>query len=323
MRLRTSSWTDLVYHLLACLPVGAGDASNLYDSAYRRWAEAAFASPERTLAEDAAALALLYRQNLEAHLLHAFVLLYDDERLFLERVRRRFGELDWPDEERRVLARQLERRLSPELIELFRIALWCEARAGYLQLRDAELEACYRRAIPALQEEVGRLAERVPGLSRVDWIVSHPLRRHGRLLQRAGAPLIVTGIATPDLGVSCAAVLLQGLHEFVLCQVQALTPAGRSSPRRDAPHFAGYLAAELTTLTLTARLLAGTADEAAYREWLAALFPKGCGSLPELPWGVPREGDLIERLTSGELAPPQTRDELPALLARLRAGDVA
>jgi len=280
--LRIDPWYDLVYHVLTHLPVDPRDASALYDEAYLRWSERQFAEhtglaagPPRTLVADAPLIASLYDASEQGFLLHAWPLLYDGVEQFLEAMGADFGQLTWPDEDRRRLAAAIGSATHPALADLFRTALWSELTAGYETIwRDRVLPRSQQYA-GFFGEELHRLAEDLPGLGEPRWVLSHPLRAHGRLFPRAGGrPIIAVGVADAELGVAEFLPVIQGCHEYFLVRIQSRVPdAGPWTTLAGRRGYGAFWEPESAALALGARFFTGTRWEAAHRTWLRRLFP--------------------------------------------------
>ncbi|HUT34346.1 MAG TPA: hypothetical protein VNE39_12745 [Planctomycetota bacterium] len=293
---RVSSWHDVVYHVLAHVPVPASDASSLFDEAYVRWSERALGAAglragkvPRTLVLDAPLLASLYAASRQGFLLHAWPLLWDDAESFLRDMPADLGAVEWADAGRARLAESIRGNTAPALPDLLRTALWSELVNGY--------EAAWRRVVgprsEAYRQEfarlVGDVAARLPELRGFQWVLCHPLRWHGRLLEREGAPpVIAVGVADAELGVPPWHPVLQGCHE---CFVgQARRAAADDAPWATVPGrpgHAAFQAVENAALALGARFFLGSPWEAAYFDWLRRLFP-----------GEPPEG-AARRLAAG------------------------
>lgn len=277
-----SPWFDLVYHTLSHLPVPADDASSLFDEAYVRWSEKWLGeaglqagSMPRTLLLDAALMAELYAASRQGFLLHAWPLLWDDAEAFLREAGTDFEKLPWPTPDRAALAQAIRANTEPPLPELFRTALWSELANGYQaawQQVVAPRVAAYRCEFLRM---LGEITKSLPELGGFSWVLCHPLRRHGRLLERGGAqPFVIVGVADTELGVSLSHPVIQGCHECFVRQARAATSADASwatIPGR--PGHEAFQAVERTALSRGARFFLGSAWEGAYLDWLRCVFP--------------------------------------------------
>ena len=311
LSLRVDPWVDLVYHALSHLPVASGDASSLFDERYvawsaRRLAERApgTAGPPRTLPADAPLMAALVDASPQGFLLHAWPLLWDGLDGFLRTVGTDFESLPWADEERERLAAAIRAHTHPALPDLFRTALWSEVANGFERFWHETVAPRARAYEDAFRRWMGPLAERLPGLRDVAWVLCHPLRTHGRLLQRAAAaPVIAVGVADAELAVAEAHPVMQGCHEHLVGRVQAAdvwaaapwaTVAGRGG-------YEAFQAVEDAALTVGARRFVGSRWETPYLAWLSPLFPET----------TPAEA--AARLAAGDRLPP----EMAAVVDRL------
>ncbi|MBM4042244.1 MAG: hypothetical protein FJ290_27440 [Planctomycetes bacterium] len=306
-----SSWHDLVYHVLAHVAAPGGDASSLFDEAYVRWSARELGlhggGVPRTLTLDAPLLAALYAASPQGFLLHAWPLLWDDAEGFLRDMPAELGAIEWADVGRARLAESIRAGTAGALPELFRTALWSEWANGY--------EAAWRRVVAPRSEAyrqefaglLGEVASNLPELRSFRWVLCQPLRWHGRLLEREGAPpVIAVGVADAELAVSAWDPVLQGCHECFVAQARRTgsgAPTGLDTGDGRDPHgsrrgllppapdgaeapFArawstvpgragheGFVAVENAALALGARFFLGSPWEAAYLDWLRRFFP--------------------------------------------------
>ncbi len=291
-----SPWHDLVYNALSHLPVPAADASSLFDESYVRWSETRLGGAglrsgavPRTLMLDAPLLAALYSASRQGFLLHAWPLLWDDAEAFLRDAGTAFEALTWPTQHRAALAMAIRENVEPPLPELLRTALWSELANCY--------EAAWRRVVaprsqaclPEFARLLGEVAARLPELRGFRWVLCHPLRWHGRLLERPGAPpLIAVGVADPELGVPPTHPIVQGCHECFVHRARAAAPAGeRWATIPGRPGHEAFDAVETAALGLGARFFVGSSWEGPYLDWLRRFFP---GEPPE---------EAAARLTAG------------------------
>jgi hypothetical protein len=279
LRVTHSAWVDLVFHGLAHLPVDDRDASRLHDPGYVAWAAERLTGSARTLPLDAVRLAGIYDGTAEAPLLQALAVLHEDPAELVTTASRPFAELQWRDEAHAALAGRLAAALPEALTDLFRIALWGEVKAGYLELRERELVPQYAPAAAAFAAEMARLGARCAWLASRSYCLSHPLLAAGRGFQRPGEPeaLVVVGLEDERFGVPPGAPVVQAVHEAMVDLAQAQRPAddGRAGCRADRPGFAEHLGPEVVALCLGARLLARDPLARAHEEWLARLVPGG------------------------------------------------
>lgn len=254
-RILESAWLDLCWHSLAHLPLPAGDAASLFDPAYIAWSNRHLRAGTRTLPADAAQLAAWVAHAPHGHWLQLWPMLHETVADFEAQARRPFREVLWPDAQRQRLAGALRRDLPEALIEVFRAGLWGELRVGYLELREHHVRERLAGERHAIAEDLAALGRHFGAVYQVAWQVSHPLRRHGRLLS-GPTPTIAIGLPDPELDVSRFAPILQGWHELVLLHVQrAVADAVPGDPRAGRPGHAAHQRVERLALTLGARLL--------------------------------------------------------------------
>jgi len=253
--LADSPWLDLCWHGLAQLPLPAGDAASLHDPVYIAWCDQHLRAELRTLPSDAAQLAAWVGQAKHGHWLQLWPALHKSVEDFADQAGRPFREVCWQDAQRQQLAIALQRALPTALIEVFRAGLWGELRAGYLELREHQVLERLAGERLAIAQDLAVLGRHVAAVHRVDWLVCHPLRRHGRLL-RGPTPTIAIGLPDPVLDVPRYAPILQGWHELVLLHVHRLgADVGPGDPRAGRPGHATHQRVERLALTLGARLL--------------------------------------------------------------------
>lgn len=331
-------WLDLVHHTLAYLPVTPQDASSLHSERYMDWAEAKLPraqDPRRTLPEDAERLAALYDATPGAHRLGSFAGLHRDLEAFLHSARFALSEPGWPDEQERAQVRALADELDSDLVELFRIALWGEAQAGYVTLHKT-LGSQVRAAASSLSEELRRLQTNRLCLGDADWRLSHPLGRSGRLVwdPQTQARRIIVGVVDPALGVPAWAPLLQGVHELLLSEVQLAIDHGVQEPSRDTrcdrSGWGGFFESELMALCLDCRVHRNQATAAPLRQWLARFYPAGeadlapqlaaAGIKPRQPCRKDADG-FVTWLATGAVLPRSLEPAFAGLLRRLGLED--
>ena len=250
LQLETNELFDLVIHACSFLP--SEDNASLYSLDYISWAQALLQEhPLRTLPQDATLIARLYQQTPRAYTLQFLSFLYEDESVSTLQPLNLFNE--------QVFHAPLGQELSAlpeELLELFRIALYGEVQAGYLALRDAQLNALLPEASRLFSEALSPLCQRWPGLRAVRWRLSHPLRGAGRLWYRPKQRLIAVGLPG-SFGLEARQIVFQGCHEYFLAEVSRFAPELREVERAsfEDPAFYG---AEITALSVGALCWRGT-----------------------------------------------------------------
>jgi len=275
-------WFDLVYHALSHLPVAAADASSLYDTRYVQWAERHLLgreerpdAPARTLPSDAPLLAQLYDASKQGFLLHAFPLLWSGIGEFCAAMGTDWPDLSWADPDLAAQAEAMRAQLHPALPDLFRTALWTELANGFGRAwrRVVALRSRAYRAV--FVKLTGPLAERLPGLAEVEWVLCHPLRVHGRALGVAAEPpTVAVGVRDAALGVTQSHPVVQGCHEFFVWRAQRdAAGAGGCATVPGREGHGAFAAVEHAALAAGARFFRGSDFEAAYFEWLSLLFP--------------------------------------------------
>jgi hypothetical protein len=275
-------WHDLVYHALSHLRISPADASGLYGEAHVQWSDRLFrgqpadAAAPRTLTADAELLASLYDASPAGYLLHAWPTLWDDVAGFVADIGTDLADVAWPTEARGRLVRGMLAHTAEGLAELFRTALWAELRNGF--------EAGWRREIaprseayrPEFAEQVGRIAEALPGLREITWVLSLPLRRHGRVLHAAdGEATVVVGVADEELGVGPMEPVLQGCHEYFVYRAEADGedgPLAATAPGGEG--HARFQAVENAALRAGAGFFGEGPWRGPYLGWLGRLFPE-------------------------------------------------
>jgi len=331
-----SSWYDLVYHVLSCLPIDNRDASRLYDPSYVQWVNDHFppdAQEQRTLPADLQILTTLYNQGEKSFNLHSFPLLFDHFEAFNDSMGSTFDSINWDSSDKSGLAGVLAKNISPELLELFRITLWSEAGSGYALLHREHVTPLYNERIPALESELELISDHIPGLADTRFMVSHPLRRFGRLLHAhpgaadvsdtSRSPLIIIGLPVESLEVPVWAPVLQGCHEFVLNKVldipisgTADSSSGVHSTRSGTSGYYNHMAPEIMALSIEARLFNSIESyRTHFHQWASRCLPPSCRALASnLPWNISHipENDgietLVDWLSSGEAVPESLRD---------------
>lgn len=163
------------------------------------------------------------------------------------------------DPGKKQMADFLIEHIPVELLGLFRIALWSEAKAGYRELHREHIVPLYQKQIPVLENEFSTIVHEVKGLADARFKVSHPLRRFGRLLWPGKEPLIFIGLPDSELDVPVWAPVMQGCHEYVLSKVINL-PGGfmgterLHSTRASSEGYFYHMAPEIMALSIEARL---------------------------------------------------------------------
>ena len=299
--LRIDAWYDLVCHVLSHLPLDGPDASSLFDEGYVSWCDRRFAERTpgsdpvpRTLLTDAPLMASLYAASKRGALLHAWPLLHDGIDDFRRTAATGFEQLTWTSSHRERLADAIRANTHPALPDLFRTALWSELANGYEMFRKENVVLRSESYREAFVRQLSRLTEDLPGLVDPAWVLSHPLRTHGRLLRPpAAGPIIVVGVADDDLEVAESLPLMQGCHEYFVWKVGSAVPAGEGwSSAVGQPGYEAFRAVEDAALVLGARFFTGSRWEASHRAWLARIFP---GSHP---------ARNAARLAAGKMLPP-------------------
>jgi len=312
--LRIDAWYDLVYHVLSYLPLPGPDASSLFDEGYVAWCERRFAEPTpagapvpRTLLADAPLMASLYAASKRGFLLHAWPLLHDGIDDFRRTAATDFARLTWTSSHREQLAGAIRANTHPALPDLFRTALWSELANGYETFHQENVVPRSESYREAFVSELSRLAGDLPGLVDGAWVLSHPLRTHGRLLcPPAAGPIIVVGVADEELGVAESLPLMQGCHEYFIWKVRSAVPVGEGwSSVVGQPGYEAFRAVEDAALVLGARFFTGSRWEAPHRTWLGRIFP-----------GAP-PAESAARLAAGKMLPP----EMAAAVACLGADE--
>ena len=292
-------WYDLIYHVLSYLPLPEADASTLHDETYVRSCDRWFAEhgpgeqSGRTLPTQAALLARLYANSKRGSLLHAWPLLHAGIDEFLGTARDDFQKLTWPSSQHQRLADAIVTGTEPALPDLFRTALWGELVNGYEVFHKANVAPRAAEYRASFTRQLTELLPDLPALSQPIWVLSHPLRRHGRLLWPSPATaVIVVGVADDELGVTESMPVIQGCHEyFVLKSQSVLAPAEDWSPAVGQAGYEVFQTLENTALTLGARFFADSHWEDAHQAWLRCLFP-----------GTPPT-ETASRLAAGETLP--------------------
>jgi hypothetical protein len=336
-----SFWYDVVYHVLSCLPIDHRDASRLYEPSYTQWVSRHFpteSQSQRTLPTDLQIIATLYNQGERSFQLHSFPLLFDSFQSFNDSIGSTFDSISRDSFNEEQLAGVLAKSISPELMELFRIAIWTEACSGYSLLHQEHITPLYKEQIPALEAEFSSLSDGIPGLADTRFMVSHPLRRFGRLLQTdnnganhsssSGGPLIVIGLPNRALEIPLWAPVIQGCHEYVLSKVLNIPISAPSdlagtghSTRSDSAGYYIHMAPEMMALSIEARLFNSIESyRSHYRHWASRCLRPSCKALAaNLPWEIshiPENDDidtLVDWLSSGEVVPVSLRDIFSSL----------
>jgi hypothetical protein len=278
--IRISPWYDLVYHALSHLPLTTRDASSLFDPAYVSWSDAWFGSHSagdhrvpRTLPRDAPLLAAMYADSKQGSLLHAWPLLYDGIDEFRAQVRTDFDKLEWDSADRAQLAGAMIANCHAALPELFRTALWSELQHGYEAFWSGNAVPRVSPYRERFAKQLDAVADRLPELADVEWLLCHPLRVHGRLL-RTGRPIIAVGVADRQFGVDESAPVMQGCHEYFVWTVQRASPSATAwSSCRNGEGYSEFRRVENAALARGARCFLGSPHEVAYLTWLGRVAP--------------------------------------------------
>ena len=275
-----SGWSDLVFHVLAHVDL-RGVAPNVFDTRYVRWVEQhAGPAGERTLAEDASALArLLLADPVVAIAVQALAVLFDGIDQAQRAAERELGELSGADVVSPAALRALVGALPAA--ELLRCAALLEADVHRRLLGTgtgwSEAE---------LQLALVRVAECAPRLAQCELVLCRALTRHGRVF----GTRLYAGVPAEALGVSAEQVALQAGHEAsVLEASEAARAAGLQLNERAVEAVAVVLFAQRCTR-------AGLAE--AHARWGAQWGVRAeHGELASLP--EPERALVTERLQQG------------------------
>ncbi len=259
---------DLVFHLLAFVPVGAGApplarAASIHSESYQAFARSALpAGAVEPCARDASILAALFRREDVATGIQLLALLHDDVDELLAAALRGVGELG-PGDVSSTWALSALQRLPPEPVEIARIALALAApefASAYSTVIEPLAEAMLAEIRPRL-EDVGRS---VAAVASADLRLSTTLGRHGR----GFGPLVVVGAgAWPPSRIDPWAPIVMVVHEL------AVQEASRALERRGVA--ASWARSERLALLAAERVVGGTGVADAYAAWLAALGTDG------------------------------------------------
>jgi hypothetical protein len=252
-------WFDLLYHVLAHLPISPADASSLYDAQYVAWIDQQFGynARSRTLSGDAELMAGLYDACDRAFVLHAGPTLWRDAADFLSRV----------DATPEALA-----DVHPVLVDLLRTSLWNELRSGFEMVWQQALlprALAYRQRFAA---QMNQVAMELPGLRGVQWMLCCPLGPHGRALSSEGRPVIAVGVADVQSALLPMHPIIQGCHEWFVEDVQSRKPR-RWSTVRGGDGYAAFRQTEEAALERGRRFFAATRWAQDYDAWRSTLAP--------------------------------------------------
>ncbi len=324
-----SLWNDLVFHTLSCLPVEAREAGNLYDPRYVAWWDRLFpaeAKEQRTLTTDAPMIAKMYQNAQQAFKLNIFALIFNEFDEFNATMETMFPDITFQEPLKQQMADSMVHSLPADLLEMFRIAMWSEAQSGFFDLHRQHVVPIYDAGIPELEEQFALLADHVNGLADTRFLVSHPLRRAGRLLFRHPVPQIAIGIPNGDLQVPAWAPAIQGCHEYILSKtLDRVNIRADHNPRvGSAGHYA-HMAPEMISLSVEAHLLKDTLG-AHYHQWLAGVLSSNCVQLADaLPWEIKSEkipqtdgvDTVADWLASGDAIPSELQPNFVSLCNEL------
>ncbi len=278
--IRISPWYDLVFHALACIPLPPEDHSCLYDRNYVRLADARMSDAAvgdagigRTLCADAHLIASLYAGSARGHLLQAVPCLWSGIEPFMADINKDFVDLVWPDPVRQRLADSWRNDLLHPLPDLFRTALWSELANGFRQMWQDAVRPRAEAYQAVFEDRLHEIAEAIPDLAGVTWILCHPLRRHGRVFQGGCGVdhklLIAVGVCDDELDVDQMAPVFQGCHELFVSQVSAATRRpGDFATVPGRTGYAEFYAVENAALRAGATLFTGSRWERSYAAWL-------------------------------------------------------
>jgi hypothetical protein len=278
LQIGADPWYDVVFHALSYLPVPATDASALFDPAYIAWADRRIAgqAPQtgaipRSLVEDAALMGSLYAASTRGFLLHTFPLLWDGLEDFLRDMPTAFAEVTWTNPVRRSVAAEMLAGMQPALPELFRTALWAELGNGYQNVWHESVVPRSRAYQHTFMEAIASLAQSLPGLRDVRWILSHPLRTHGRgLIGCQGEKIIAVGVAHPELAVAETHPVIQACHEYFVFEASVGRPARQTfSTKPGQEGHQAFTEVEKAALVSGARFFRHSPWEEAHLRWLA------------------------------------------------------
>jgi len=345
IKTRASALYDLLFHCIAGVPIAPDDVSRLGDRRYLALVDGwPLDDSLRTLPADAQLLADLYARAPAAHALQGLASLYDDVAELVRDAHSPFAELQFEPAWRQRLAQAIGRAVATPLLELFRVAVWAEERAGFCDQMAME-RAAHRDDEARLDRAFSEAAGCFPELFTAELFSCPALVRCGRLLNPAGRLVIAVGAPWPELSLDPWHAVIQGCHELMLDSVlRRLASAGTRDGSHRAPpvpgsernpvqappaavetktHSAGFaqhLRAEgVATALLAHRCLAGPCEEA-YRSWWAASSPAGWARLlRSLPWTpadleIPEDVGLIELIAAGAFVAPDLRSIFTALL---------
>jgi len=115
----------------------------------------------------------------------------------------------------------------------------------------------------------------LPEVGEAVWVLSHPLRTHGRLLRSASSrATIVVGVADEELNVTDWGPVMQGCHEVFVGMEQSAAPRSADwSTALGARAFIQFLAVERRALRRGARFFRGGPWEEHYLAWLTRVIP--------------------------------------------------
>jgi len=246
-----TSWSDLVFHVLAHVDLNQA-APSLFAGRYVAWVGSQPArAGERTLEQDAAALARVLAAPEAAIGVQLLAVLFANAEQARAVAERELAELTAADVAAPAALRELEPVLLPAA-ELLRCAALLEA-PWHADLPEARTDRS------ELAVQLARVATCAPRLAGADVVSCRALTRHGRVF---GERLYV-GLPDPALGVSVEQVALQAGHEASVLEV--------SSEARARGLHLGERAVEAVALVLFAQRCAraGLAQEHAAwgREW--------------------------------------------------------
>ncbi|MCC6526452.1 MAG: hypothetical protein IT373_27640 [Polyangiaceae bacterium] len=311
------TWPDLILHVLAHVAGTADLPASVYDPAYVAFA-ARHLGPAgaRTLAEDAAALAVLLPSHAALARAQLVAWLFPSPEAAGACAERDLGELARePPAEIACRAALATLASAPALelsgLELLRCAALLEA-PSHAALPPAVLEAEERAR---LAEALDALVPVAPWLARVDVVPHRALRLRGRVRRRTLARSpgshalaeIWTGLPCDDPGPDVAHVAWQAAHEASVLEVTRVAEhaAGPAAGERAVEHAAGPAAGERAVEHAAVVLLAERAEEAGRAAERAAWYAHFGPDAPHVSRArlAPAEAELVARCRAAPGSP--------------------
>jgi len=201
--------------------------------------------------------------------------------------------LVWLRPESRRLVDDIRSDTQAPLAELFRTAVWGELECGYETFWRNTVSPRARSYSKVFAAQLSNIADELPGLCEPAWMLSPPLRTHGRVLHLTEArPTIIVGTVDEELGVARMHPVIQGCHEYFVWRIQHTAASEQSTaPNRDG--YAGFIAVENAALTAAARFFGQSQWEQPHLTWLGGLFPNA------------RPIEMARRFVRGEFLAPE------------------